>query len=46
MVAGSDENQVQQKLDKVKGLFGQGTVKEVTTIAGKVRPGAMKGHEQ
>lgn len=46
LVAGSDDQQVRTKLEKVKGLFGQGSVKEILSISGKVRPGAEKGHEQ
>ena len=45
LVAGSDDKICNDKLQKIQGIFGS-SVKEVTRIGGKVRQGAMKGHEQ
>ena len=45
LVAGSDAAICTTKLQKIQTLLGS-SVKEVTRISGKVREGAMKGHEQ
>ena len=45
LVAGNTAQIVDTKLNDIKKVLG-GTVKEVTTIKGKVRPGEFKGHEQ
>jgi len=43
--AGSDRQECQKKLDKITGILGS-SIRVTTTISGKVRPGAMEGHEQ
>ena len=45
LAAGSDDSTCSQKLQKIMGMFGS-SASEVNRISGKVRPGAMKGHEQ
>lgn len=45
LIAGNTPAIVDKKLADIKGVLGA-TVKEVTTIKGKVRPGNVKGHEQ
>ncbi|KAK3659682.1 hypothetical protein LTR56_001045 [Elasticomyces elasticus] len=44
LVAGSDDATVQQKLQKLMGVFGS-SMSEVHRVSGKVRPGENKGHE-
>lgn len=45
LAAGSDDATCSQKLQKIMGIFGS-SAREVNRLSGKVRPGAMKGHEQ
>ncbi|KAI7198629.1 hypothetical protein D0869_00372 [Hortaea werneckii] len=42
--AGSAQKNCQEKLEKIKSILGT-SMKVVTTVSGKVRPGEMKGHE-
>lgn len=44
LVAGSDPDICSSKLQKMQSILDS-TITEVTQIQGKVRPGAMKGHE-
>jgi len=44
-IACSDDFICQTQLSQIKTFFGS-AISEVTTVSGKVRPGAMKGHEQ
>lgn len=50
LVAGDSFETVSSKLEDVKRIFngdgGEEVVKEVATLAGDVRPGKEKGHEQ
>jgi len=45
LVAGSDDATCHSKLQKILGVL-RSSVSEVTAVSGKVRPGAVKGHEQ
>lgn len=45
LVAGNTPQLIQDKLDRIKKLFG-GSAKLAFRIDGKVRPGAEKGNEQ
>ncbi|KAK5726532.1 hypothetical protein LTR17_012655 [Elasticomyces elasticus] len=44
LVAGSDDANVQHKLEKLTGVFGP-SMSEVHRVSGKVRPGENKGHK-
>jgi hypothetical protein len=50
LVSGDSQESVKKALDGAKKTFGVGTptpsIKEVTTIVGKVRPGNLSAHEQ
>lgn len=50
LVAGDSFETVSSKLEDVRRIFngdgGEEVVKEVATLAGDVRPGKEKGHEQ
>ena len=45
LVAGNTPQIVENRLTDIKKILGA-TVKEISTIKGKVRPGEFKGHEQ
>lgn len=45
LVASNTPQGVENRLSDIKKILGS-TVKEITTIKGKVRPGEFKGHEQ
>lgn len=45
LITGDSHDSLNEKLASVKDILS-GTVKEIATISGDVRPGDQKGHEQ